>query len=708
VIINTVIPLKDVSQYSSRQVGKEALELDRISKANIKTTDGFVVPTETLKRIVHHNNLLEKIKVIEETNDWKIDLLESKLQKRISQLIKKQDIPEDVAQDIIKTYHKFIKKDDFAAIKVGKLQINNITGETNLLESLLEAWSISSTKENLLKRAIIIKVQKQPQSSGYIQPSLEKKYRYQIIVTNGVFDEKDSQKNLPDEFEIDVSHGTIITRQLQTRKTELTRILDGYKSKKIKRNNQTAISDKQALEISKVAQNINQKFIGNKRIFFEVINKKIVVTELRQILNNDLLDSEPFLIGQSITGGYVEGFSQIVKTNFDQNNFSTGHILIKKSLNYLDLKLINQASAIIIEDKQLTPLVLNAIKDNHIPCVIGVNHATIKLKNDQDITVDAGAGKIYPKKKIEQNKNQITTATKIYLSAGNPFRREQYADQLDGIFLKSDYAIAFMGIHPNHLLKNRKHLFEQNLTKTVEAFLGSKPHDFFYRSCNLNSAELNSLQQSLNYEENEQSPYLGTRGAIKIIQDSLLFKTELSLISEIAQQQKKTINFVIPFVRTSSELAIVFKIIENTIPKNTYIKFWLQLNTPANVINLKEFLNLPISGITFQAKTIHDLTYGLDPDNPSLLNHYTFDTKLIKLMFKEVVETVKNSPYINNQAIGTIPIVLKLNQYNSELVTTATELGIRAIVVKPPLLDIVKQQIIDTETKILNHKINIT
>ena len=695
-----------MSNYSSRQVGKYAIELNRISTANIQASDGFVIPVETVKRIAHHNNLLEKIKVIEETNDWQSDLLESKLQDKISQLVKNQDIPEDVALDIIKIYHKYIKKDQFAAIRVGKYQTNNISGETNLLESLLESWSRVATRQDILNHPLVIKIQKQAQSSGYIQPNLDKKYRYQITVTHGVFDKKDSQKNLPDEFEIDISHGTIITRHLQTRKTELTRVLDGYKSKKIKKPNQASISDKQAIEIAKIAQNINQKFIGNKRVFFEIINNKIIITDVLPVINNNQLDSDPILIGQSVTGGYIEGFSQIVKNNQDQNNFPTGHILIKKSLNYLDLKLINQASALIIEDKKLSPPILNIIKDNHIPCIIGVNYATSKLRNDQKIIVNAGKGKIFSEEKEElKNKVEQITSTKIYLSAGNPFKNQQYSSNLDGIFLKSDYAIAFMGLHPNHLLKNKKHIFEENLTKTIETFLQSKPADFFYRSCNLNSAELSSLHLSLNYEPSEQSPYLGIRGAVRIIQDSLLFEAELKVISQISQKHKKTVNFVIPFVRTSSELAILFKIIEKAIPKSNYIKFWLQLNTPANVINLKEFLHLPISGVTFQAKTIHDLTYGLDPDNPNLLNHYTFDTQLIKVMFNEVVDTIKNSPYFKHQAVGYFPVVLKLNQYNSELVTLAAEVGIRAIVVKPQLLDIVKQQIITTETRIIEKKI---
>jgi phosphohistidine swiveling domain-containing protein len=421
------------------------------------------------------------------------------------------------------------------------------------------------------------------------------------------------------------------------------------------------------------------------------------VTDIRIVTKETQHESDPILIGQSITGGYVEGYPQIINNHHDRLGFTTGHILVKKSLTHLDLNLIKQASALIIEDKKLTPPILKAIKENHIPCITGVIYATTRLHSGHKVVVDTGSGKIFSPKKKEEAQHNKKTLTKVYLSAGNPYRAEQYLTHNEGLFLKSDYAIAYMGIHPNHLLQYRKHILEKNLIRTVTTFFTKEQENLFYRSSNLNSMELNSLSNSLNYERHELSPYLGTRGALKIIEDSLLFKTELKIVSDLAHDKKREVNFVIPFVRTASELAIIFKMIEQTIPKNRYVKFWLQLNTPANIINIKEFLHLPITGVTFQAKTIHDLSYGLDPDNPELLSHYSFDSNLAIAMLEEVVHQIKSSKKLHKNSIGSLPVVVKLNQFDAKLVTSATKLGVRAIVVKPSLLDIVKQQIISTE-----------
>jgi phosphoenolpyruvate synthase/pyruvate phosphate dikinase len=697
VIINTTIPLGRVSNYPSRQVGKKALEFSKVSKAKIDIADGFVIPTETFRQIAHHNQLTEKIKLIEDTNDWSSELLEKKLKEKIAKLIEKQNFPDEVAKDIINTYHKFCPKGTFAKISVKELSLDNIAGEANLLESILEMWGTTSTKETLFTNPQLITTQIQPLSSGIVKPSREKKNLYVVKAAHGIFDKQLGVKNKPDIFEVDNSHGTIISRHLHPRKIELKRKLDGFKKVKSKKENLASLTDAQAIQIAKDTAKINRLFFGFRKISFAIDNKKIIVTKIEEITNETKQATDPILIGQSITGGYVEGYTQIIKNHHDKLSFTTGHILVKKTLTHLDLSLINQASAIILEDKRLTPAILKSITDNHIPCITGVIYATTRLHNNQKIVVDTGSGKIFTPTQAEPQLKSQKTLTKVFLSAGNPFKAEQYLDYTEGVFLKSDYAIAFMGVHPNHLLQNRKHTFEKNLSRTVQTFFTKDKQSLFYRSCNLNSHELLSLNSSLNYENEELNSYIGTRGALKTIQNPLLFRAELKVVSMVAHEKKREVNFVIPFVRTASELAIIFKIIEKTIPKNSYVKFWLQLNTPANIINLAEYLHLPIAGVTFQAKTIHDLTYGLDPDNPDLLSHYTFDSNLAISLLKETVQTVKKSRHLLKNSIGTLPVIVKLNQFDAQLVSSATKLGVRAIVVKPSLLDIVKQQIVATQ-----------
>lgn len=701
-IINTTIPLKQVNDYPSRQVGNYARDFGKIINLKIKTSNGFVIPVETIKKIAHHNNLVEKVKLLEETNDWDSELLSKKLLSKIRRLIKRQTFPEDVSYELIKSYEKLVGKDSFVHISTQEFQLNNIKGEANFLESILEIWAKLTTKDQLLNNPLLVLEQIQPDAACLVRPDQNKKGSYIVQAVHGALDFEELKNEQPDLYEVNVTHDTITSRELYPRKQLLKRKLDGYQKVSDKNKNKAALEDKIAKEAAQITHTLNQRFLGKIQAEFSYINKKLILTLLNQVKYDSQTPNDPILIGQSVTGGFVEGLVQIVNNSIDKHNFETGYILVKKSLTYLDLSLINQSAAIILEDNKITQAVLEEITNNHIPCVIGVNYATKKLKNNQKIVVDTGSGKIFPATATKETKTEVKTITKVLLSAGNPFRTEPYLSHHDGVFLKSDYAVAFIGIHPNHLIKNRTNLFDHNLERTIKTFFTDQQEQLFYRSCNLNSLELRSLANSLNYEQEDLSPYIGTRGAIRTLQDSLLFEKELQIVAKIATKQKRTVNFVIPFVRTATELALIFKIIERTIPKNAYLKFWLQLNTPANVANLKEYLHLPIEGVTFQAKTIHDLAYGLDPDNPELLRQYSFDSGMIKEMLSQVVKQVKDSHYLKQRSIGSSPVIVKLNQYNSELVDHAVQLGVRAIVVKPSLLDIVKQQIISAEKEKLS------
>lgn len=703
-IINTTIPLKQANDYPSRQVGKYAHDFGKIINLKTKTSNGFIIPTETIKKIAHHNNLIEKVKLMEETNDWDSELLSKKLLGKIRRLIKKQDFPEEVSHDLIKSYHKLAGKDKFIKITDGKNTVSNIKGEANFLESLLELWGKLKDKSDLISTSFLVLEQFQADSSCIVRPDQNKKGNYLIKAVHGSFDLNELKNEQPDIFEINITHGTITSRHLHPRKHLLKRKLDGYQKVTNKNKNKASLEDKLAIEVAKITHTLNQRFVGQIQTEFSLVKNKIILTGLSKVDYDNLTEnSNPILIGQSVTGGFVEGYVQIVNNSIDKHNFETGHILVKKNLSHLDLGLITHASAIILEEKKLTPTVLGEITKNHIPCVIGVIDARKRLSNNNKIVVDTGSGKIFPGQKKEEKDNSIKTITKILLSAGNPFRTNSYQNHSDGVFLKSDYAVAFIGIHPNHLIKNKTKLFDHNLERTINTFFTKEQEQLFYRSCNLNSLELKSLANSLNYEQDDLSPYIGTRGAIRTLQDSTLFEKELELVAKYADINKRNVNFVIPFVRTTAELALIFKIIEKVISKNSYLKFWLQLNTPANVTNLKEFLHLPIEGVTVQAKTIHDLSYGLDPDNPELLRQYSFDTSLVKNIISQVVDTIKSSHHIQKRSIGNLPVVVKLNQYNSELVDQSVRLGVRAIVVKPPLLDIVKQQIITTESERFSH-----
>ncbi len=701
VIINTIIPLSQVDSLPPRQIGKQALDFSRLQKLKIKSSDGFVIPTETIKQIAHHNDLYHKINLIEETADWDNEFTSKANFKKIRSLIANQKIPSDIAEAIAKRTEKLLEKNEFLQVHSLENNLDNISGSTNLLESILEVWSLDYAKGGELTQPILVLTQSQPYASGVVKIDRLKKNLIQIKAVLGVYDKKLGPANKPDRFEINLSSMTIVSRHLNPRKVALKRVLDDLKTVKIKDQNVAAITDSQALKIANFCQKFNRQTLGRRKLFFEIKNDQISITKIFEPSKKTNQDSELILLGKSVTGGYIEGFVQVVKTPQDAHSFITGSILVKKNLDHLDHNLILKASALIIEEKTLSPTLISLINEHHVPCVVGADFATAKLYTNQKIVLDAGAGRLLKPTIVAQPTTSSHTITKVYLSAGNPYKTDQYGEKTEGIFLKSDYAIAFIGVHPNHVLRNQKQQFVDNLSHAVKTFVNKKPENFFYRACNLNSQELSSLSNSHNYEKFEQNPYLGTRGALKILEDETLFIAELHTVNSVANHEKRAINFVLPWVRTATELAILFKKIDQTIPEHPYLKFWLQLNTPANVFNLNEFLHLPIAGITVQAKTIHDLTYGLDPDNPDLERYYTFDNHLMGSMLENIAQTIKASKLYTGQIDRTLPVVLKLNHYYSEMVTLATQLGLRAVVVKPSLFAIVKQQIVATQNQIL-------
>jgi len=701
VIINTITPLNQVDSLPPRQVGKLALDFSRLLKLKIKTCDGFVIPSETLKQIAHHNDLYHKIDLIEETADWENEHTSKAAFKKIRTLIANQKIPSDIAEVIVKKTEKLQDKSEFLQIQTTKNSLDNINGSANLLESILELWAQSYRKGEEVIQPILILTQNQPDASGVVKIDRLKKNIVQVKAALGVYDSKLGPTNKPDRFEINLSSETIVSRHLNPRKIVLKRVLDDLKITKAKDQNAAAITDSQALTLANYCQKFNRQTLGRRKLYFEIKNGRIFISKIFEPSQKTSQDSELILLGQSVTGGFIEGFVQVLKTPQEALGFMTGNILVKKSLDHLDQNLILKASAIIIEEKTLSPVLIDLINEHHVPCIVGASFATTKLYTNQKIVVDAGAGRLLKPILTAQPTVAPQTITKVFLSAGNPYKTEQYKDKEEGIFLKSDYAIAFIGVHPNHILRTQKQQFFDNLNHTIKTFLNKKPNNFFYRSCNLNSQELNSLSNSHSYEKLEQNPYLGTRGALKILEDETLFVAELKAVNDLANKEKRTVNFVLPWVRTATELAILFKKIDQTTPDHPYLKFWLQLNTPANVFNLSEFLHLPISGVTVQAKTIHDLAYGLDPDNPDLERYYTFDHQLIGSMLENIAQVIRQSKLYTGQIERTLPVVLKLNHYYSDLVTVATKLSLRAVVVKPSLFAIVKQQIVATQNQIL-------
>jgi len=644
----------------------------------------YVLGVPTLEKILAANQFSFKVKA----------LVNLQAGSKIKALCKKLVIDPKIIATVNQAYLK-LEKWGWVSVFIQDKKIENIKGEANLWESILELLSAQVKQGQISLEPIYLQAQPQESAAGYAFIDPLHHHLVKIFASWGA-DYKLSKFCTQDDY--DLRSQNIVAQDSQLVNYYYQRKTDGWSKKKLPRNKQhsSPLTKTQLKKIGHLIGEINQKSWQKKTVFWLLYKNQLYIKQIveqSQPIASKGNSQSALLIGQSVEGGYLEGTVRILQ---HQVKDFYNQILLAKNLNYSDLNLLKQAAGLILESKDLSPSLHSFIKTHHLPTIIGVNRALSQLKDGQEIVFDAGGGRIYERPLVKTRLiTSLQNVCRTYLSAGNPFHQALYPEDSSGIFFKSDYLMLFSGIHPQHLFKDKKYDFSSHLSLAVTPFL-EKSRKFFYRSCNLNSQELASLQFNESYEEQpELNPYLGKRGALKIIENDLLFNSEVNMISQLALKTNRNINLVIPFVRTASELALIFHKLKKTLADNPYLKVWLQINTPAVAFNLREFLSLPLAGVVLQSKTVHDLYYGLDPDSAEIYKKYSFDQELIKQVLGKIVLEMKNQrlPHAERE----LPIVVKLNDYHPEIVAATARLGLEAIVAKPSLEKMISSKIGEIE-----------
>jgi pyruvate,water dikinase len=696
-----VIDLHQLNRLPLSQAGSVVKTWAKLSNLKHHILPFFILPEDIFSRIAKHNQLQRKLDTLLEIGDWrKLNLVFSRL-----------DVPTDVLQEIIAAYEAL--DSDFVKIKTNTATTSNISGEHNLVESLLQVMKNEMIVDHKLRpQSLVIQSQNQPDKSGIIYISPTNKNHLIIKAAWGVFDKTISQE--ADQFIIDTRTNQVVSHHSGTQKTQFYRVADQLKTKKISKHqlNKAPLSSGEIIKLSRLFQEMSRKFMEPQIADFSFKENNLYLDSVKNIPSNlanknDIQNND--LLGKSITGGVVSGeVTKLNKTVKPRNYLNK--IIVADKLEPHQIQIIKQAAGIILTSHHINPTLMKYIQELHLPCIVGSQRATQVLKDGQVVTLNAGAGKVTLENHLTQTQQTTfssqsnKTVTKVYISAGNPnfipqnSRPDENPKSNDGVFIKSDYLIAESGIHPHYLIRKKNRQFKKDLLTKTEK-LTKLGKEIFYRTCNLNSAELSHLKFGPEFESTEPNPYLGNRGALKLIDDDELFKAEVEMINQLSYQYNQPINLVVPFVRTSSELAITIDKIRRWCGNSQQLKVWLQLNTPANLLHFREFTSLPISGVIIQTKTIHDLAYGIDPDNPQVYSNYSFDEDLIIELLKKTLQELKLNPL--PMANHSFPVILKLNAYHSRLTTMSARLGLKGVVVNPKLENIVREQIKETENRLI-------
>jgi len=285
------------------------------------------------------------------------------------------------------------------------------------------------------------------------------------------------------------------------------------------------------------------------------------------------------------------------------------------------------------------------------------------------------------------------TATKVFVSVSKTEQLQSQVAGADGIgLLRAEWAYMQLPAHPVHLLKTGKaDLVRNELTEYVLQASQSQNPDFpiLFRSHNFTTNELAGFQNGREFEPDEVNPYLGYRGAIRIIHDYTLFNVELDALQDAHLEGVQNLGLMIPFVRNHSELAILLHhFTKPEFATQRFLKLWMQANTPENLFNLGQYCMPGLHGISLNIQSIHALLYGVDPDNTDVFQLYPVHHDTLFAFLKNARKVTRTHH---------IQLVLQLEQYDQKLVEFAAQLGYDGVTVRAKDIHRARQEVIETE-----------
>ncbi len=398
--------------------------------------------------------------------------------------------------------------------------------------------------------------------------------------------------------------------------------------------------------------------------------------------------------GASVGSKIATGKARVILDAKNVGQFKAGEVLITDMTDPDWEPIMKIASAIITDKGGRTSHAAIVSRELGIPCIVGSENATKKIKTGQMITVDTtGAeGFVYDgalKFKIIEHdvKKMPKPKTKIMMNIATPetaFEKSFLPN--DGVGLaREEFIIAGdIGIHPMALINYEKikndarrypersegsfkKIINEIDKKTVGypdkiqfyvdklaygiAKIGAAfyPKPVILRFSDFKTNEYRTLIGGELYEPQEENPMIGWRGASRYYHPSFkdAFILELKAIKKVREEMGlDNVEVMVPFCRTPQEGRKVVEIIlkNNLKPKTQNLKplkIFVMCEIPSNVVLADEFLDV-FDGMSIGSNDLTQLTVGIDRDGNEMIRGITNENDgSVKKLISEAIKKCK-------------------------------------------------------------------
>ncbi len=618
----------------------------------------------------------------------------------------------------------------------------NVQGDANLLVNVRECWaslftprSIFYRVENKIKHesvkiSVIVMKMVQSEVSGVmfsIDPVKNDKERILIESVWGLGEMIVQGSVVPDNYVVQKGTFAILSKEISDQSIQL--IKKGGKTFEVEVPKQVRdrqkITDKEIVELAKYVDKLQKHYYFPQDCEWAKEKGKLYIVQTRPITTISAVGKSEarelktqkgvdfvktteisIVTGAAASPGLGTGPVKILRSPKEIGKVQKGDVLVAPMTSPDYVPAMKKAAAIVTDEGGQTSHAAIVSRELGIPCVVGTKDGTSKLKEGSIVTVDGALGQVFVGAKTVKQEAAIKlkekivktkTATKIYVNLAEPERAQEIAKQyVDGVgLLRAEFMIANIGVHPKQAIQDKKQdIFIDKLADDLTTFCKAfYPRPVTYRATDFKTNEYRSLKGGAAWEPVEPNPMLGFRGAFRYVSSPEVFNLELAAIKRV-REKYDNLHLMIPFVRSPEELAKVRRLVATEgLFEKTSFKFWMMVEIPVNVIQIEDFINVGIDGVSIGSNDLTMLMQGTDRDNSEVAQEFNERSPAVLWALKRVI-TKCNAAGVTSSICGQAPSTYE------DLVKKLVRWGITSLSINPDSINRVRGVVAEAEREI--------
>ena len=749
-----IVWFAEVGKQDVALVGGKGANLGEMTRAQIPVPAGFIVTADTYHRFLEASGLRPTIQKLLSSLDYNDSTQLQRVSGQIKDRIVTVPVPQDIARAIKEAYRELgggpvavrssATAEDLADASFAGQQSTflNVTGEDGVVEAVRGCWASLFEARAIFYRhdkgfdhlsvAIAVPVQRMIQSrrSGVMftaETDTGDRSKIEIEAVWGLGEAIVSGETTPDNYRVDKDSLRILTKQVVEQERQLVRNPQADSGAEPNSwlpvpdelRQQQKLSDEQIVALARIGKQLEEHYGHPQDIEWAEENGELFIVQTRAVTvlgqqraagAEGAAEMAPVLLsGAAASPGVAAGPVRVVVSASEIDIVRQGDILVAEMTTPDFVPAMKRAAAIVTDRGGRTAHAAIVSRELGIPCIVGAGSATTTLRHDQVVTVDGSQGKVYEGRAearlawAEKEKERwaaastVKTRTRVYVNLAEPDLADVVASRnVDGVgLLRAEFIVAAIGEHPRLAIdEGRSEQYIEKLAEGLRKFARAfDPRPVVYRTTDFKTNEYRNLRGGEKYEEFEENPMIGYRGASRYIRDIDVFRLEIEAIKRV-RKQHPNLWVMIPFVRTPLELAGVKQVMEQEgLARSQDFKLWMMAEVPSNALILDRFIDVGIDGISIGSNDLTQLVLGIDRDNARFAKEFDERNEAVMWALERLIKTA-SARGVTSSICGQAP-----SDY-PELAQKLVEWGITSISVNPDVIDKTREIIGEAEARL--------